>query len=219
MDPIGTGCVDGGGYDDPFPAAKGVRAPAFCLTDPCVGSLSRDELSFDVLGREAEDWEWDAYYSRYAEFCRAEAVVPRGAGESPVRTAQAFWAPLLAPPLTAFLPASSIPRPGGNAGIPINNGTVPGVIVPVGPGGTSPDGDGGTTPPGNGGTTPGGGGTTPGGGTNPDGGGGTTPGGGGGTTPGDGGGTPPDVPVVPAPMAALLMLSALAAFGAARRLG
>jgi hypothetical protein len=88
MDPIGTGCIDGGGYDDPFPSSKGVRAPAFCLPDPCKAALSREQLGRDILGRTIENWEWDAYYSRYAKFCRAEAVVPRGSGSIP--TAQTF---------------------------------------------------------------------------------------------------------------------------------
>ena len=57
LDPLGTGCVDGGGADDPFPAAKGVRAPAFCITDPCAGALTRDELALDVVGRIPDDLE------------------------------------------------------------------------------------------------------------------------------------------------------------------
>ena len=201
MDPIGIGCIDGGGYDDPFPVSKGVRAPAFCLPEPCRAALSREELGRDILGRPAEDWEWDTYYSRYAEFCRAEAVVPRGS-TPPVRTAEAFWTPIIAPPLQSYLPAglsgplspATGPIMRGNGALP--NGGTPIAGIPITGGGTLPGGGGGGPVPGGG---PGsGGGTNPGGGTNHGGGinpsGGTTPGGGttpeGGTTPG--GGTNPE---------------------------
>jgi hypothetical protein len=228
MDPVGTGCIDGGGYDDPFPSSKGVRAPAFCLNNPCQRALSRDQLGNDILGRPAHNWEWDTYYSRYAEFCRAEAVVPRGG--SPVRTAEAFWAPIVAPLLQSYLLAGTVGSMATNGG-PVTHSVPSGGISiggrPILLGGTRPSSGGGSTPQGGGtmhgtgGNIPSGinGSTTPGGGsgTTPGGDGGTTPGGDGGTTPGgDGGG--PGVPVVPLPMTGwLLALSLVAMAGLVRR--
>ncbi len=76
-DPIGGGCVDGGDPDEPFPSGKAdVRAPAFCLPQPCARILTPDELAREVLGRALRPDEWDAYVSRYAEACRHEAVWP-----------------------------------------------------------------------------------------------------------------------------------------------
>lgn len=218
MDPIGTGCIDGGGSDDPFPSSKGVRAPTFCLPNPCKAALSREELGRDILGRSAETWEWDAYYSRYAEFCRAEAVVPRGGASAP--TAETFWAPLITPGIATYLPDGTGRNPVRG---PLNGGGVgPGGSTPIGgiPIGGIPIGGGGSSPGGGGGTTPGGGGpdteggTGPGGGPNA-GGGGNAPGGGDGTTPGGGGG--PDIPVVPLPLAGWLLASSLAALAGLSR--
>ena len=219
MDPIGTGCIDGGGVDDPFPSSKGVRAPAFCLQDPCKGALTREELGRDILGRPAENWEWDTYYSRYAEFCRADAFVPRGG--APILTAETFWAPFTAPGIATYLPGGAGRNPvrgpvnGGGAGpgggtpiagIPI--GSIP-IGGGAGGGGTSPGG--GNTPPGGGSTPPGGGSGTP-----PGGGGGTSPGGGGSTPPGGGGGGP-EIPVVPLPLAGWLLASSLVALAGLSR--
>lgn len=226
LDPIGTGCVDGGGYDDPFPASKGAMAPPFCMFNPCDRALSRTELSRDIVGREVETWEWDAYYSRYAEYCRADAV--NREGPSGPMTAQSFWAPLLAKPLLAYLPGGRTDRdtlfdnPNGGVGgggitFPVSGG---GSLGGGGAGGVSAGGGvgGGNTPGGsNGGTT-----RPPltAGGTLPDSGSGTTPPGGGGT-PGTGGGgspgtgTPP--PVIPVPLSGLLLLSALAGVAGLKR--
>ena len=227
LDPIGTGCVDGGGYDDPFPASKGAMAPPFCMFNPCDRALSRTELSRDIVGRDVETWEWDAYYSRYAEYCRADAV--NREGPSGPMTAQSFWAPLLARPLLAYLPGGSTGRDtlfdnpkggvgGGGITFPVSGG---GSLGGGGAGGVSAGGGasgGGNTPDGsNGGTT-----RPPltAGGTLPDSGSGTTPPGGGGT-PGTGGGgspgtgTPP--PVIPLPLSGLLLLSALAGVAGLKR--
>ncbi|MFZ3583345.1 hypothetical protein ACOI1H_14390 [Loktanella sp. DJP18] len=208
MDPLGTGCIDGGGYDDPFPSSKGVRAPAFCLPHPCDEALTRTELGRDILGREVADWEWDTYYSRYAEFCRAEAVVPRGDAAPSGNAVADFWAPILAPPVLAYLPAGP-----GRSGIAPSAGSGGGGIpfiptIPIG-GGPPPDTGDGTSPGGGGSPNPGGD-----GGPNPGGGGSPNPGGGGGTNPGGDGGIPP---VVPLPMTAWLLLSGLLALTGLRR--
>ena len=212
LDPIGTGCIDGGGYDDPFPSSKGVRAPAFCVFNPCDRALTRVELGRDFIGRDVEDWEWDAYYSRYAELCRADAV-NRDAPSGPV-TAEAFWAPLLAPPLISYLGGSA--GPGSSTGLIPNPGSGGGGgFLPGGGGGVLPGGGGGGPFPdnggGNGGNTPGGGGGTPGGGSS-----------GGGGTGGDGGSGGPEtpLPVIPLPTTWALLMSALvaaAAIGRAKR--
>ncbi|SHF83199.1 hypothetical protein SAMN05444339_11517 [Loktanella atrilutea] len=227
LDPIGTGCVDGGGYDDPFPASKGVMAPPFCMFNPCDRALSRTELSRDIVGRDVETWEWDAYYSRYAEYCRADAVNREGAS-GPV-TARDFWAPLLAGPLFAYLPGGSVGRDtlfdnpnGGGGGGGITFPVIGGVQGSGGSSGLFPGsgGSGGSNTPGggSGGNTPGGsgGGPTrppiPAGGTSSGGGSGTTPPGGGGFPGTD---TPP--PVIPLPLSGLLLLSALAGVVSLRR--
>ena len=212
LDPIGTGCIDGGGPDDPFPSSKGVRAPAFCVSNPCDRALTRVELSRDIIGRDVEDWEWDAYYSRYAELCRADAV-NHDAPSGPV-TAEAFWAPLLAPPLVSYLGGSA--GPGSVTSLIPNHGAGGGGGFLPGGGGVSPGGGGGGIFPGNGGggTTPGGGngGHTPGGGSTPGGGGSS---GGGGTSGGGGSGGPETpLPVIPLPTTWALLMSGLIAAAA-----
>ncbi|MCF7702220.1 hypothetical protein [Loktanella sp. M215] len=197
LDPVGTGCINGGGYDDPFPSSKGVRAPNFCIYNPCDRALTRTELGRDIIGREAEDWEWDTYYARYAEICRAEAVNQSKPAE-PI-TAASFFAPLLigsSAPIGSRgeVISSLFPNPG------IGSGASTGGFPVIG----------------------GGGGNIPGlptilitgGGVSGGGGGGTSPGGGGGTSPGGGGGTPP---VVPLPLPGLLLLGALGGAVALRR--
>lgn len=218
LDPIGTGCIDGGGYDDPFPSSKGVRAPAFCVFNPCNRALTRVELSRDIIGRDVEDWEWDAYYSRYAELCRADAV-NRDAPSGPV-TAEAFWAPLLAPPLISYLGGSA--GPGGSTGLVPSQGNGGGIdFLPGGVGGGGgvlPGNGGGREPSPNGGNA----GTTPGGGNSDNTPGGVTPDGGssgGGGTSGDGGSGGPETPppVIPLPTTWALLMSALVAAAAVGR--
>ena len=204
LDPIGTGCINGGGPDDPFPASKGVRAPAFCIFNPCDRSLTRVELGRDIIGREVENWEWDAYYSRYAEICRADAVNRNGPSK-PV-TAEEFWAPLISGPPTLYL--ASAAGPVGSTG-PISNpnaGSGSGFVPGAGGGVIFPGGGNGSE---GGGTSPGGGGgsTTPGGGNSSGGnGGGHTPGGEGGS-----GGPDTPLPVIPLPATWALLMSAILA--------
>lgn len=215
MDPIGTGCVDGGGYDDPFPSGKGVRAPAFCLPNPCDRALSRAELSRDIIGRDVENWEWDAYYSRYAEICRAEAL-GADAPRKPVTT-DTFWEPLINPPQLAYLPAgranSLFTNPNAGSGTSFSPG--PGSVLTGGGAGAT------SSTPGNAGsgntpdtTTPGGS-DGGGGNTSNSGGTGTTPGGGGGTSNNGGGGGQP--PVIPIPTPAWLLISAIIAIVTLRK--
>ena len=69
-DAVGGGCVDGGGWEDPFPGGKGdIRSAAFCVPQPCVRLMSPDELARDVLGRELDDGEYATYLHRLEEAC------------------------------------------------------------------------------------------------------------------------------------------------------
>ncbi|MGB3556015.1 MAG: hypothetical protein WBA25_15405, partial [Jannaschia sp.] len=76
LDPVGSGCLDyhPDDYDTPFDG-KLASAP-FCVPEPCDAMLSRDRLGAWIMGRAPEDWEWDAYASRYAEACVAETGTP-----------------------------------------------------------------------------------------------------------------------------------------------
>ena len=76
LDPVGSGCLDydPDDFDTPF-NGKLASAP-FCVPEPCERMLSRDRLETWIMGRAPEDWEWDAYASRYAEACVAETGTP-----------------------------------------------------------------------------------------------------------------------------------------------
>ena len=69
-DPTGHGCIDGGGWDDPFPTGKGTRAPVFCVPQPCARALTPEELSRDVVGRPLRADEWNRYVLRYMRACQ-----------------------------------------------------------------------------------------------------------------------------------------------------
>ena len=76
-DPLGGGCIDGGGWDDPFPGGKGVTlSPPFCLSQPCMRPLERQELSRDVVGWPAQEVEWQTYRARHAQACGGVADWP-----------------------------------------------------------------------------------------------------------------------------------------------
>jgi hypothetical protein len=76
-DALGQGCVDGGGWDDPFPEGKGdLRGAAFCIPQPCTRMLTRAELARDVLGRELEPGEYAVYLGRLARTCGTLPAAP-----------------------------------------------------------------------------------------------------------------------------------------------
>jgi hypothetical protein len=76
-DALGGGCVDAGGWDDPFPDGKGdLRSAAFCIPQPCMRTLTPGELSRDVLGRELEAGEYAVYLDRLGETCGTLPVSP-----------------------------------------------------------------------------------------------------------------------------------------------
>ena len=112
-DPVGRGCIDGGGWDDPFPTGKGARAPVFCLPQPCARALTPEELSRDVVGRTLRAGEWDRYVFRYMRACEEDGIsspdtevllsslgamadecAPIGAGSSPTTFASSAAGPL-----------------------------------------------------------------------------------------------------------------------------
>jgi hypothetical protein len=69
-DASGTGCVDGGGWSDPFPGQKGdLREPVFCIPQPCVALLMPEELSREVYGRALREGEYETYLDRLEDFC------------------------------------------------------------------------------------------------------------------------------------------------------
>ncbi len=132
-DPLGAGCIDGGGEDDPFPVGKGaLRAAPFCLAQPCARSLTEEELSFQVVGRPLRPGEWDTYVTRYAEACRQDAVWPV---ERPVPEWVALVGddepnaadPVPAGPVTASLSPGGGGRPvaGGGTGGPLTSAFLP----------------------------------------------------------------------------------------------
>lgn len=77
LDPLGGGCYlySPREWDEPFGLGKsGLRARPLCLPDACDSALTRDALAMRIVGRPVTDGEWDAYYARYSEYCRAEAL-------------------------------------------------------------------------------------------------------------------------------------------------
>ncbi len=169
-DAMGTGCIDGGGVDDPFPGGKGdLRVAAFCIPQPCARLMSRDELAFEVLGRPLRDEEYETYLARYRVACSEWASfdgfdalitlvsVPEGDFELPDGTVRdlppllrqvaskaptvRFTGPQIAPGLK-WRPRDHRPTPKGSPGGPGGPGS-PGGPGP-GPGGPG----GGGTPPG-----------------------------------------------------------------------
>lgn len=71
-DASGTGCIDGGGWEDPLPGVKGeFRTPVFCIPQPCVGLLTHEDLARDVYGRPLEEGEYATYLDRLGETCGA----------------------------------------------------------------------------------------------------------------------------------------------------
>ena len=65
-----------GGAGGGFAPVTSPRAPGLCLPNPCAAQLGWAQFGALILGRSADDAVWDSYASRYAEVCRAEAVVP-----------------------------------------------------------------------------------------------------------------------------------------------
>lgn len=72
VDTLGFSCIPEADIDRAFHlTGKGLRMPRTCLPTPCDGAISRDTLG-TLIGRPPTDAEWDDYYSRYADTCRAE---------------------------------------------------------------------------------------------------------------------------------------------------
>ena len=69
IDALGFQCVDGGGYDDVFPAGKGVRAPQFCIEDPCARVLSYDEFADEIVGAAPDPAQWRRYQLEMTAQC------------------------------------------------------------------------------------------------------------------------------------------------------
>ncbi|XDA99751.1 hypothetical protein AB1M95_07575 [Sulfitobacter sp. LCG007] len=100
-DQLGYECVPEARLDAAFSiSGKGIAMPQTCLPDPCEGALTHADYGI-LLGHMPDDVEWDDYYARYADFCRAE-VTPFGEDGAPVLFAsgsagfrETFWKPLL----------------------------------------------------------------------------------------------------------------------------
>jgi hypothetical protein len=101
VDELGFECVPENRIDAAFHlSGKGVRMPRTCLPAPCKAALSPDDLAY-LIGRPASQSEWDEYYARYGDVCRAE-VTPFGeddrlGGASTGSAApDEFWGPFIA---------------------------------------------------------------------------------------------------------------------------
>lgn len=106
-DTLGYACIPAEYLDEKddsaalaFRLSGKLRMPRTCLPDPCLGALTPQELS-NLTGTSPSsprfDEEWNDYYARYADQCRAE-VTPFGNGD-----------PLLdgdPPKIAGFLPPS-----------------------------------------------------------------------------------------------------------------
>ncbi|MBM9594967.1 hypothetical protein [Roseitranquillus sediminis] len=138
-DALGTGCIDGGSWDDPYPDAKGdVRSPPFCLPQPCARALTPEELSRDVVGRALRPGEWESYARRFALACGQD--VPReelrAAAEDLMEMLASVAGDLSAPGARAALPARSgllMPGGAGGRGGAISDGWRPGGAGAGGP--------------------------------------------------------------------------------------
>lgn len=92
-----------GGAGGAFAPVTSPRAPGLCLPNPCAAQLNRAQFGALILGRPADDAAWDSYASRYAELCRAEAVVPSTVPRASTTTT--FWEPLVSIGDTTSWPA------------------------------------------------------------------------------------------------------------------
>ena len=136
-DDLGFECISDADLELAFAATgKGIRLPRTCLPDPCA-ILSRDRLGHEIIGRPPSEAEWDEYYARYAEYCRAETTPFDGQMARP--TAGQFWRPLLTDKRRVAGWLSTITGPGLLS--PTGSGTIhpasPGLIFP-GPSGSEP---------------------------------------------------------------------------------
>lgn len=103
VDELGYECVPEHRIEEAFALGKSVRLPRTCLPEPCARALDVDELG-QLIGREPTRVEWDEYYSRYAEYCRAE-VTPFSSDDPPgqaVGSPAEFWEPIVEPPQWVF---------------------------------------------------------------------------------------------------------------------
>ena len=86
-DPLGYECIPASFLEEPddnttaiaFSLTGKGRLPRTCLPNPCDRALTPRELS-NITGTEMIlarfSGEWDDYYARYADHCRAEVVFP-----------------------------------------------------------------------------------------------------------------------------------------------
>lgn len=94
-DVLGGDCIAEDDIDLAFFATgKGMRLPRTCLPEPCSQALTPFKLA-ELIGRPAQQSEWDRYFSRYADACRKEVVsFDDAVAEEPISSAE-FWAPIL----------------------------------------------------------------------------------------------------------------------------
>lgn len=116
-DAMGEGCVDGGTWEDEFPASKGdIRSPAFCVPQPCARMLTQDELAREVLGRPLQDGDWVDYLRRYSETCDVEVDLPDESASAIDLIEYDDWASLVAADGASVLTGTTRPRsPAGAA--------------------------------------------------------------------------------------------------------
>lgn len=113
QDALGGDCIAEEDIDEAFLASgKGLRLPRTCLPEPCEEALTPFRLA-ELIGRPAQQSEWDRYFARYADVCRKE--VTRFDDEAPADTGPmstaAFWAPILGPRITQRRSIAALPSP------------------------------------------------------------------------------------------------------------
>ena len=114
-DPTGTGCIDGGRWEDPYPAGKGdIRPPPFCVARPCLRIMTPTELARDVFGRALKPEEWFVYLYRYWATCVLDGADPL----DPVLSARNFDTLLGMDPGDGALDVMFLDSAGGSLPVP-----------------------------------------------------------------------------------------------------
>jgi hypothetical protein len=116
QDGLGYTCIAEAQIDVAFFASgKGARLPQTCLPEPCTAALTQAGLG-ELIGRAPTIAEWDDYYARYAETCRAETTAfGTGPADTLPQSTTDFWTPILvgATPLFDRVVSSGLGTPSG----------------------------------------------------------------------------------------------------------
>jgi hypothetical protein len=140
QDPLGYECIPSSFLDEAEDGTAAIafsltgksRLPRTCLPNPCDRALTPRELS-NITGTEMIlarfSGEWDDYYARYADYCRAEVVLPTQTPQTrPTTIAQgpvvtpvaAFWPPII----ERSRKIQRLTPPSSNRGQPVTAGLI-----------------------------------------------------------------------------------------------